>query len=44
MKRRDYLLTAGAIAGTAGLGAAGLGATGLVSGVGPRKASAESPL
>ena len=38
MKRRDFLLTAGAIAGTAGLGAAGLGATGLVSGVGPRKA------
>ena len=38
MKRRDFLLTAGAIAGTAGLGAAGLGATGLVSGVRPRKA------
>ena len=38
MKRRDFLLTAGAIAGTAGLGAAGLGATGLVSGVGPQKA------
>ena len=39
MKRRDFLLTAGAIAGTAGLGAAGLGATGRVSVVGPRKAS-----
>ena len=39
MKRRGFLLTAGAIAGAAGLGAAGLSATGLVSGVGPRKAS-----
>ena len=39
MKRRDFLLTAGAIAGTAGLGAAGLGATGRVSVVGLSKAS-----
>ena len=38
MKRRDFLLTAGAIAGTAGLGAAGLGATGLAPNVGQRKA------